>query len=103
MMASATGPFYCPQDSRVYLDLGFFQDLSDRFGAPGDFARAYVIAHEVGHHVPQLMGIAGRAQAGSVPMELQADCFADVAAANRAPATHSLPRTDLVSAVWHRD
>ena len=75
---SATGPFYCPQDGRVYLDLGFFKELSARFGAPGDFARAYVIAHEVGHHVQRLMGIDARARDESVPLELQADCFAGV-------------------------
>jgi uncharacterized protein len=85
---SATGPFYCPQDSRVYLDLGFFDELK-KLGAPGDFARAYVIAHEVGHHVQRLTGIdarfreAGRDQprsrnAMSVQIELQADCFAGV-------------------------
>ena len=78
MAQSATGPFYCPQDGRVYLDLGFFQDLSDRFGAPGDFARAYVIAHEVGHHVQRLSGIEARTREDSVPLELQADCFAGV-------------------------
>jgi uncharacterized protein len=71
---SATGPFYCPQDQRVYLDLGFFQELSRRFGAPGEFARAYVIAHEVGHHVQRLSGILGAgANGSSVAIELQAD------------------------------
>jgi predicted metalloprotease len=89
MAQSATGPFYCPQDGRVYLDLGFFKELSDRFGAPGDFARAYVIAHEVGHHVQRLVGIERRIRAAqeeqpsaanalSVRLELQADCFAGV-------------------------
>jgi predicted metalloprotease len=78
MAESATGPFYCPQDSHVYLDLGFFQELSNRFGAPGDFARAYVIAHEVGHHVQHLVGIEGRTREDSIRIELQADCFAGV-------------------------
>jgi uncharacterized protein len=85
---SATGPFYCPADHKVYLDLSFFDDLQRRHGAPGDFAQAYVIAHEVGHHVQTLLGIsakiqeAGRAasreqvSALSVRQELQADCFA---------------------------
>ncbi|MGJ0485265.1 MAG: KPN_02809 family neutral zinc metallopeptidase [Methylomicrobium sp.] len=87
--SSATGPFYCPGDRKVYLDLGFFRDL-DRLGAPGDFAQAYVIGHEVGHHVQNLLGISGQvhelqgrsgsaqANALSVLLELQADCFAGV-------------------------
>lgn len=86
---SAVGPFYCPGDRKVYLDLGFFHDLHTRFRAPGDFAQAYVLAHEVGHHVQTLLGIERqvrqRQAAGtrernelSVRMELQADCFAGV-------------------------
>jgi len=79
MAESATGPFYCPQDQRVYLDLGFFQEMSRRLGAPGEFARAYVIAHEVGHHVQRLSGILGTgSNASSVGIELQADCLAGV-------------------------
>lgn len=87
--SSATGPFYCPADSKVYLDLGFFRELSDRFGAPGDFAQAYVIAHEFGHHVQNVLGINERvrreqqrqpdeANQLSVRLELQADCLAGV-------------------------
>ena len=90
LASSAAGPFYCSADSRVYLDRSFFEDLAQRFGAPGEFARAYVIAHEIGHHVQNQLGITEkvaqqRARAGeargnalSVLIELQADCFAGV-------------------------
>jgi predicted metalloprotease len=93
---AAMGPFYCPQDNKVYLDLSFFTELDQKFGAPGDFAQAYVIAHEVGHHVQNLMGKAqevhaaqqgmGQAEANkqSVMLELQADCYAGVWAADAA-------------------
>jgi uncharacterized protein len=87
--AASTGPFYCPEDERVYIDLGFFDELSRRFGAPGQFAQAYVLAHELGHHVQKLLGIEGKvhqlqesnsreANPLSVKLELQADCFAGV-------------------------
>jgi uncharacterized protein len=87
---SASGPFYCPGDHKVYIDLVFFKELGSRFGAPGDFAQAYVIGHEVGHHVQNLLGISDQVQAErqrsnptranqlSVKLELQADCFAGV-------------------------
>jgi len=86
---SATGPFYCPEDEKVHIDLGFFDELSRRFGAPGQFAQAYVIAHELGHHVQKLLGIEARVHQLqesdsreenplSVKLELQADCFAGV-------------------------
>ena len=88
--SAAVGPFYCPGDSKVYLDLAFFQELSRRFGAPGDFARAYVVAHEIGHHVQNLSGLSEEVHrrqqslsreegnALSVRVELQADCYAGV-------------------------
>jgi uncharacterized protein len=86
---SATGPFYCPSDEKVYVDLGFFDELARRFGAPGDFGQAYVLAHEIGHHVQNLLGISSQVQSGmrsggraanelSVRLELQADCLAGI-------------------------
>jgi predicted metalloprotease len=87
---SAVGPFYCPADQKLYIDLSFYEDLKNRHQAPGDFAQAYVIAHEVGHHVQNLMGISNRVNAMqrrvdrveanqlSVRQELQADCFAGI-------------------------
>jgi len=86
---TATGPFYCPEDEKVYLDLAFFDELRTKFGAPGEFAQAYVIAHELGHHVQKLLGIEqkvrtlqqrepGEVNPLSVKLELQADCFAGV-------------------------
>lgn len=87
---SAMGPFYCPGDNKVYIDLSFYEDMKNQLGAPGDFAQAYVIAHEVGHHVQNLLGVSKKVQAAegqmnksdanrlSVKQELQADCFAGV-------------------------
>jgi uncharacterized protein len=98
MGQAAMGPFYCPLDQKVYLDLSFFQELDQKFGAPGDFAQAYVIAHEVGHHVQNLTGTAQQVQKlqqrarseaeanqYSVMLELQADCYAGVWARDAAP------------------
>ena len=89
MAKDAVGPFYCPEDEKVYLDLGFFDELKNRFGAPGEFAQAYVIAHEIGHHVQKILGIEPKvrmlqernpsaANPLSVRLELQADCFAGI-------------------------
>jgi hypothetical protein len=86
---TAMGPFYCPLDQKIYIDLGFYDELRSRFGAPGDFAQAYVLTHELGHHVQHLLGIDDRvrraqienpdqANALSVRLELQADCFAGI-------------------------
>ncbi len=108
--AAAMGPFYCPGDARVFLDLAFFDELATRFGAPGEFARAYVIAHEVGHHVQNLLGIsakvrsaeegsdATRANALSVRLELQADCLAGVWA-NRSSSALKLSAGDIDAAL----
>jgi predicted metalloprotease len=104
---SATGPFYCPGDQKLYLDLSFFDELDQRFGAPGDFAQAYVIAHEVGHHVQTLLGITEQvdrmrrqtdqatANRLSVMMELQADCFAGVWARRTHETQGVLERGDV--------
>jgi uncharacterized protein len=109
LASAASGPFYCPGDQKVYIDLTFFQQLATEFGAPGDFARAYVIAHEVGHHVQNQLGItdkaaqseqsAGRTGANhvSVQVELQADCFAGVWAAQANNARKILEPGDLES------
>ncbi|HEY0940792.1 MAG TPA: neutral zinc metallopeptidase [Steroidobacter sp.] len=104
---AAVGPFYCPGDRKVYIDLSFYQELQDRFGAPGDFAQAYVIAHEIGHHVQTLTGISERnmaarqrasqaqANALSVRQELQADCFAGIWAHNADRSRQLLEQGDI--------
>jgi len=104
---AAVGPFYCPADEKVYIDLSFYRELKERFNAPGDFAQAYVIAHEVGHHVQNLLGISeqvsnaqrrvggGEANKLSVMLELQADCFAGVWAHNADRARDILEQGDV--------
>ena len=109
---TAMGPFYCPLDSKVYIDLAFFDELKRRFGAPGDFAQAYVIAHEVGHHVQHVLGISDKvreaqqgagneaqANALSVRLELQADCLAGVWAAQANDARQILEAGDVEEAL----
>jgi predicted metalloprotease len=97
---SATGPFYCPADEKVYIDLGFYDELRQKYGAPGDFAQAYVLSHEIGHHVQNIIGIEAKVRAKqrqdpslrnplSVKMELQADCFAGIWA-------HSTAQRDII-------
>jgi len=109
--SSAVGPFYCPLDRKVYLDLSFFEQLSAEFQAPGQFAQAYVLAHEVGHHVQNLLGIADKVRAAqqraseqqanqlSVGLELQADCFAGVWARYADQTKHILESGDVESAL----
>jgi predicted metalloprotease len=104
---AAVGPFYCPSDHQVYIDLSFYDELRSRFGAPGDFAQAYVIAHEVGHHVQTLLGISEKTQAArgraseveanaiSVRTELQADCFAGIWAHNADQSRKVLETGDI--------
>ncbi|GAA4327928.1 neutral zinc metallopeptidase [Pigmentiphaga soli] len=108
---AAMGPFYCPNDRRVYIDLSFFDELSQRFKAPGDFAQAYVIAHEVGHHVQNLLGTLGKAsqmqrsvgerQANQIQVriELQADCYAGIWARNADQARHIIEAGDIEEAL----
>ncbi len=108
---AVVGPFYCPADRKVYIDLSFYEDLRERFGAPGDFAQAYVIAHEVGHHVQTLLGISERVQAAretasesesnalSVRQELQADCLAGVWAHDASSARSLLEAGDIEEAL----
>ncbi len=108
---AAMGPFYCPADHKVYIDLGFYVTLRNELGAPGEFAQAYVIAHEVGHHVQNLLGISGQVQrlrgraseadvnAASVRLELQADCFAGVWAHDAQGARQILEQGDVEAAM----
>lgn len=109
--SAATGPFYCPADRKVYIDLSFFRDLDRRFGAPGDFAQAYVVAHEVGHHIQTLLGISREVHARrravsevegnrlSVKQELQADCFSGVWAHHAQKMNNILEEGDIEEAL----
>jgi predicted metalloprotease len=109
--SAASGPFYCPTDQKLYIDLSFYSDLQSRFGAPGDFAQAYVIAHEVGHHVQNLLGIAQKvhslrsqvseveANKLSVLTELQADCFAGIWAYHADKARRIIEEGDVEEAI----
>ncbi len=111
MAGAAMGPFYCPSDQQIYIDLGFYDELRSRFRAPGDFAQAYVIAHEVGHHVQNLLGISDQmrrqqqglskadANALSVRLELQADCFSGVWAFHAQRVRNILEPGDLEEAL----
>jgi uncharacterized protein len=100
---SAMGPFYCPQDGKVYLDTAFFRDMQTKLNAPGDFPRAYVIAHEIGHHVQDLLGLLdmnrGKSNEISVRTELQADCFAGVWANRANTANHILEQGDIEAGI----
>ncbi|MGD9843129.1 MAG: neutral zinc metallopeptidase [Steroidobacteraceae bacterium] len=108
---SAMGPFYCPADQKVYIDLSFYDELKQRFGAPGEFAQAYVVAHEVGHHVQDLLGTSAQVQqarqrlsetqgnAMSVRLELQADCYAGVWAYHADQSRHLLEAGDVEAAM----
>ncbi len=111
LASAAVGPFYCPADGKVYIDLSFYRDLQTRFGAPGDFAQAYVIAHEIGHHVQNLLGIADKVQSLrerasqteanrlSVMMELQADCLSGVWAYHAHRTRNILEEGDIEDAL----
>jgi len=111
LAGAAVGPFYCPEDEKVYIDLRFYQDLKERFQAPGDFAQAYVIAHEIGHHVQNLFGISEKVQAArtrvreveanrlSVQLELQADCLAGVWAHHANKARQIIEAGDVEEAL----
>ncbi len=108
---AAMGPFYCPGDQKVYIDLSFYDELKQRFGAPGEFAQAYVVAHEVGHHVQDLLGTSAKVQqaqqrlseaqgnAMSVRLELQADCYAGVWAFHADQSRHLLEAGDIEAAI----